>query len=508
MLFALACLPVLTGCRAVGKGAPEWIGPDAAVVRCTVSGPNLTLPQLFVEVPSPEPPTGLYARVMDPIALDELGFERDRAVCATLQAPEAELLDETEAAIAKLVTTRNETFKKVRKYGRCLCNYAATLDARALVPGCSDRPVQRRCEPEGETLAELEQLLEPLRTAIGETYVPRVHWRLAGRTDRVGRFVARYDELFARHPGGSEVYLPTTPLPPHPGMALVSGLLAEEHVVAVVRQDSGRAVLVVREIDDQLVLDHFAYPDWLEAGIRGVDIELSLLLHHLDDAQLQRYRAALEPPEEPRELMFDPRDGYLVELDHAALERVDRGMLLATHFAGHRYDLEKERRVVPELLTDRFAHQVPYGTEGEVLRARLSLTQTGQEWLAIVGGQSAVESLSALGGAELMPEFEPATRDGIDQLFMLRGRPVEHSLFAGPSALPQVLFAVELAATGSVTGGVDSFQVALPSGPLPGEFQTRPELGGLRERLSKQAHELKVEQLEGGSVLALELAPR
>src|SRR5690606_32475359 len=71
-LRALLLLAVVSGCG-VGKGTPEWIGSNAAVVRCTVAGPNLELPRLFDELPSPALPTGLYARTMDPIALDQLG---------------------------------------------------------------------------------------------------------------------------------------------------------------------------------------------------------------------------------------------------------------------------------------------------------------------------------------------------------------------------------------------------------------------------------------------------
>lgn len=505
---ALLCATLgLTSCG-VRKGAPDWIGVDAAVVRCTVSGPNLALPQLFVEVPSPLPPTGLYARAMDPIALDQLGYERDRAVCATLQAPDAAELDAAATAIDALIETRNETTKRARKLGRCLCNYADVLDSRTLVPGCAERPTQRQCEAEPEAIAALAELLTPLRESLEAAEVPRLHWRLAGRTDRRGRFAVRHDELLGRHPGGSEVYLPATPLPPYPGMALVAALLAEDHVEAVVRQDNGRALLVVREIDDELVLDHFAYPDWLGADVEGVDPELSALLPHLDDAQIERYREALAPPSQTRDLLFRPHKGYMVELDRAALERVDRAVLLAAHYAGHRYDPEREVHTLPPRLADRFAHQIPYGTEGEVLRARVRLTDEGRQWIGEWAEYAAFESLSSLGQDDVVPAFEPATQDGVDRLFVLRGQPIESVLFAGVSALPKVLFAVELAASGSVDGPIGEFEVELPSGPLPGEFPTRRGIGSIRERLSKTPHELEVELVEGGREIALELTPQ
>jgi hypothetical protein len=506
-LGALGLLLALSGCG-VRKGAPEWIGSDAAVVRCTVAGPNLQLPQLFDEVPSPAPPTGFYARTMDPIALDQLGFERDRAVCATLQAPSAAELDAADAAIAELIAARNGLAKQARKLGRCLCTHADALDARTLVPGCLDEPTERECEVEPDKLEALAALLAPFQAKLETTEVPRRHWRLFGRTDRKGRFVARHEDLLGRHLGGSEVYLAKTPLPPLPGTKLIAGLLALDHVVAVVRQDGGRALLVVREIDDQLVLDHFAYPDWLGAGARGVDIELLALLPHLDDAQLARYREALEPPKQRRELLFEPHAGYMVELDHAALERVDRGMLVAAAFAGQRYDEAEETRELPPLLVDRFAHQVPYGTEGKVLHVRARLSDQGRQWLAAPGEVAAFEALGGLGELERTPEFRPAIAGGVGELFLLRGREVEQLLFAGASALPQVLLAVETAAAGSVEGELDDFEVALPSGPLPGGFDSRAGVEALRERLSVTPHRLTVELVEGGRVVELELKPR
>jgi hypothetical protein len=507
--LCVAALWLVASCSCgVRDGAPAWIGSDAAIVRCTVAGPNLSLPRLFDEIPSPAVPTGLFARTMDPIALDQLGFERDRAVCATLQAPDAAELDAAATAIDELHTTRSELSRHARKLGRCLCSYADALDSRTIVPGCADEATRLDCEREPEQIEALVALLAPLRAKIETTQVPRVHWRLFGRTDRIGRFVARYEQLLARHPGGSEVFLRKTPLPPQAGMKLVASLLAVDHVVAVVRQDGGRALLVVREIDDDLILDHFAYPDWLAKGARGFDLELSALLPHLDDAQIDRYRAALQPPTQTRTLLFEPRDGYMVELDRAALERVDRGMVLAARFAGQHYDETKEARVLPPLLIDRFAHQVPYGTEGTVLRVRARLTDEGRDWIAGPGETPAFEALSGLGQSDFTPQFEPAAQTGAAQLFLLRGRPIEQLLFAGATALPDLLLEIEIAAPGSVDGKIDDFRVELPSGPLPGNFPSRAGASELRERLSITPHRLGVELVEAGQVLELELEPR
>lgn len=506
---SLACALVLllgAGCG-VRKGTPEWISSDAAVVRCVVAGPNLQLPPLLDEVPSPAIPTGLFARGMDPVALDELGFERDRVVCATLLAPDAARLDAASTAIDALLATRIEVGKRARKLGRCVCVHADMLDARELVPDCIEQTARQNCTADPEQLAALTELLAPLESKLATTEIPRVHWRLFGRTDRPGRFTENYEDLLDRHSGGAEVYLRRSSLPPIAGFELVAGLLALDHVVAVVREDGNRELLVVREIGNQLIFDHFAYPDVLKAGARGVDVELLTMLPRIDDAQLAWYREALEPPAQTRELLFEPRDGYMVEIDRAALERVDASLIVAARFAGQIYDETAEIRVSPPLLIDRFAHQVPYGTEGLVLHARARLTDEGREWIDGAGKLSAIEALAGLGHLDLQPEFRSPTNVGVAQLFLLRGRPVDHLLFAGANALPRVLHAIEASAPGSVDGDIDDFTVALPSGPLPG-VKGQPGAEALRERLSIDPHRLAVELVEGGRVVELELQRR
>ena len=350
-------------------------------------------------------------------------------------------------------------------------------------------------------------MLAPLEAKLATTDVPRVHWRMFGRTDRPGRFVEYHDDLLDRHDGGADVYLRRSALPPTPGFKLVAGLLALEHVVAVAREDGSRSLLVVREIGEQLIFDHFEYPDLLHDGVRGLDVEFLTMLPLLDDAQLAWFRDALEPPTQTRELLFDPRDGYMVEIDHAALERVDQSMIVAARFAGQLYDTAAETRVVPSLLIDRFAHQVPYGTEGQVLRARGRLTDEGRQWLDGVTGLRAADAITNLGHLEVTPEFVPAAEVGVSRQFLLRGQPTEQLLFAGASAVPQVLFAIESSAPGSLDGKIDDFEVDLPSGPLPG-VTGRAGAQALRERMSLEPYSLEIELVEGRRVVALELQRR
>jgi hypothetical protein len=495
-------LPLL-GCG-VGKGAPEWIGSDAAVVRCTIAGRNLRLPRLLDAIPTPLPPTGLYAQTLDPIALDELGFERERVVCATLQAPDDAAIESARTAIAGFRQTREQVNDAAREFaGGCLCTHADSLGARGLLPGCLARPTDSHCSPTAEQLVELETTLEPLRTQLAATELPRVHWRLFGRTDRIGRFAVRHGDVVGRHSGGSEVFLRGAPLPPRPGMQLVGALLGLDGVVAVVRQDSGRAILVVRELDEVLVLDHFAFGD--PVGLdREQAADLHGLLGYFDDAQIAWFRAALAPPNSVRELAADPRDGYLVELDHAALERIDRAMLVMATLGGAEYDPEAEQRMLPPLLIDRLTLQVPFGSEGKRLRAWLRLNDEGRRWLAGAEGLELRDAIAGLGAIEQTPTFEPAAPG---YPFMLRGRPLEQVLFAGPSAGPKLLEAIEAQAPGSVDGEADDFEVRVPSGPFPGGLPSRPGTEELREMLTLEPHELRGKLVERGRVLALDLRP-
>ncbi|MFV8752460.1 hypothetical protein ACNOYE_18085 [Nannocystaceae bacterium ST9] len=501
--WTLALALLLAGCG-VGKGAPQWIGSDAALVRCTIAGRNLRLPRLLDAIPTPLPPTGLYAQTLDPIALDELGFERDRVVCATLQAPDDAAIEAARAGILELHRIRDQVVTEaLERGGGCLCMQADRLDARGLLPGCLARPTEPSCTPTPEQLAALDTTLIPLREQLAATELPRVHWRLSGRTDRVGRFAARNSDVVGRHPGGSEVFLRGAPLPPRPGMALVASLLGVDGVVAVVRQDSGRALLVVRELDDVLVLDHFSHgePVGLDRERAG---DLHGLLGYLDDAQIAWYRAALAPPSSTRELQLDPRDGYLIELDHAGLERVDRAMLVMATLGGVEYDEALEVRTLPPLLVDRLTLQVPFGSEGERLLARLRLSDEGRRWIAGGEGLDLRDAITGLAAIEQPPVFEPAAPDF---RFVLRGEPSEQVLFAGASAGPELLAAIEAASPGSVEGEVDDFEVRVPSGPLPGGFAGRIGTQELREKLTLVPHRLRGKLVEGGRVLALDLSP-
>ncbi len=484
----------LTGCG-LGKGDYRWIGEDAAVVRCTVSGANYTLPQLVMELPAPASPTGLYARVLDPTALDDLGFTRDRPVCASLEAPTDVELSAAEAALPALMQVRKEVAKQVRELGPCACEVARETGQRELLPKCVGRAWQPECEVKEFQRRDLAAALEPLEAALGKAEVPLMHWRLAGKTDRPGRFVARQSMLLPRHTGGSEVFRPGEPVAERLNHGLISALLQEEGVAAVVRQDGGKALLVVRVVSgDTLVFDHFAYPQVSPATIP--------LLPHLDNAQVDRYKAMLAAPSAERRLGLDPQDGTLIELDRAALERIDTGLALAA-VLGSGYSAEGEEIVAPPAVFDRVTLLVPFGHEGNTVRGRMRLSDVGKAWVSGLGEAPLSPRLEEL---ETPPVVANAKLGGPDPGFLVRGQPLDLIWFSGAQAWVEIMRAIELEAPGSVGGEGRQWTMKIPSGPLPGEFGTLPGLKRLRERLSKDRHTLsgtlKADELELG------LAPR
>lgn len=491
----------LASCLAVGScgpaGAdPSWIGDDAAVIHCAVAGKTHALPPLVTELPLPSPPTGLYARRLDPSALDDLGYQRDSIVCATLEAPSEEQVTAVSPSIERLSSARALADERASAGTDCICEAVAELGLRDLLPTCASRPLRSECAASEQEREQAAELVAPLRDALAELELPLVHWRLVGVADRPDRFATRSGDLIALHPGGSEVHVKGAKVVRRGNSDLIEALLQRDDVVAVVRQDSGRALLVVRVLDGrQLVLDHFAYA--------RLGPELQLWIGHLDNAQIERYQQALAPPARPRETMLPALAGTLFEFDRGALERVDRGLMEATALVGPRYSAEREQHVVAPALVDRLAIQVPFGSEGEVLRARLALTTAGETWLEAFGDGELFMGLAGARAQDVSPEFAAADDD---PGFVFRGQPIEGTVFAGLNALPAVLDEVEQAEPGSVVGARASWRVELPAGPLPGGLATRSGLAPLRERLSKRRHRLTASL--SADVLDLELRPR
>lgn len=489
-------LAASAGCG-LGKDATRWISDDAAVVRCTVAGSAYRLPDLAVELPAPSTPTGLYARVLDPMALDDLGYTRDATVCASLVAPSEVTLSEAKAGLEKVIAARAELDLEARKLGPCACEVARAIGKHDLLASCVGKPWERHCIAKEFEKQDMEKLVAPLETALGEATVPRLHWRLAGPSDRPARFLARSGELLPRHSGGSKIYQRGEPVPERLNHVLISSLLEEDGVIAVVRQDSGTALLVMRIVNGQLVLDHFRYPK--------VDESMLALLPHVDNAQVDDYRAALAAPAATRKLALDPKDGTLVELDRAALERVDEGLVLSSVLA-KAYSTEREQRSLPPVVFDRVTFQVPFGEQGETARAVLRLSEEGRTWVSGMGEDLIVNALDTVQVSALEPALAPGGRD---PGFLSRGRSPDRIWFAGAHQFVEIVRAIEYAAAGSIRGSGAQWTLTIPSGPLPGEFFDTPEeLKRLRERLSKRRHELGVQIDHEQGRVELTLEPR
>jgi len=103
----LAAIGASTGCGP-GTSAISWVGEDPAVVRCTVSRRE-RMPAILLEVPAPALPTGLYARALDPVGLDEMGYQRDALVCAALHAPTEGEIEQARTSIPPMLTLYRKT---------------------------------------------------------------------------------------------------------------------------------------------------------------------------------------------------------------------------------------------------------------------------------------------------------------------------------------------------------------------------------------------------------------
>jgi hypothetical protein len=466
------------------------------MVQCVISGKNHRQSALVTELPVPAPPTGLYGRQLDPFALDDLGYQRDSAVCATLETPDEEEIAQARKSMDVLGRVRAAANKEAAIEGRCICQTLQELDSDDLIPLCVGRPTRMDCEVSEESIARAKEIITPVERALAEAHVPHVHWRLVGVADRPDRFAAWKSEIIKLHPGGSEVYVRGAPIVGRGNHELLEALFEIEEVQVVVRQDSGRALLVIRQMSrGQLVLDHFSYP--------RLGNNFQPIVSHLDNRQIQRYKLALERPAEQRKLLFDPSEGTIFEFDRSALDRLDRSLVEATVLEASRYSEAREVREVAPVLVDRMALQIPIGHDGEVLRAKLEFTTAGEAWLAKFGQEDLFANLHVLLDLDVEPTF---TLGGKDPGFVLRGSPLEQSLFGGVNAMPALMEALDGAMAGSLDGTTKEWTLDIPAGPLPGELDTRPGLQRLRERLSKTPHRLSGKM--SGPTLELELRPK
>jgi hypothetical protein len=439
------------------QGDPRaWISERAATVRCASPGKRPPAPAI-AGVPAPPAPTGLFARQLDPIALDALGYGRDTMVCATLEAPPAAGVDAA-AEVASIVALHDRTSRDaLRAGGRCTCEVARAQGIRELIAACVQTPTITGCDPEAKS-AEVAAAVQPLLAAIAGAPLPWLHWRLVGPTDRPGWFASHLDELVANHDGGSVVFRAGDPLGARVD-AVVRAMLGLEHVVAVVRQDGGRALLIAREQDGLLILDHFRQP--------LATTERMPLVARIEAARIDAMTALLSPGM-PRKTLVDPADGTLVEFDRPLLEEIDRVAVGTAALL----DVEDAPSLTagPAALFDRVAFVAPYGESGAVLRIEHALSVDGLAWAQTLGDAPLLGGVDALG---LQPDVAlPEVNDGASApgRFVLRGTATERWGLHGVHRFATLAKLVEIAAPGAIGGEVSSWRVDWPGAPLPREL--------------------------------------
>ncbi len=468
-------------------GPVGWVDARAAVVRCTSAGRD-RMPPVLLDLPVPQAPTGLFARRMDPMALDDLGFQRDTVACALLLP-----VDDGDAQNNKalLKARRDAAVAASQLAGMCACEAADQLDARPLLSNCVDRPTRRKCDVE-EQLPAMEEILAPVYTALAETKAPMLHWRLVGKFDRAGWFARQQTTLIERHEGGSTVFEKGTAVPKRGNGALIKTLLEEDDVVAVVRQNSGQALLVVREIGKTLVLDHFAY--------FGVGDTLTPLLPYLDNASADRYRTMLAKPSETRKLRLEPGKGNLVEVDVSHLEGIDGALRRGVDL----YDAEVgPERELPDRRVEYVAAQAPFGKQGQRLDVRVELTPQGTEWGSLLTSSDLMPGLDELG-------LEPVELPEAESLlaFPLAGTSFESSVVYGLEGVPGLMDEIESRYPGAIKGTAKAWSFVMPLSNLEGLIAPDARFTGLRTSFAERVYEVEVEVVEEGRALQVTVAPQ
>lgn len=477
-------------------GPVKWLDARAAAVHCTSSGRDL-MPPVLVDLPVPKPPSGMYARGLDPMALNDLGFTRDTTACAMLLAPEPDATELTRASIVSLVEAqKTASTEAVAAGGRCTCEVAASLGHRGLLPKCVIQPTRAQCDPT-QNRDEVEAALQPLLDTLPLARPPLVHWRLVGKTDREDWFAHRQSTLLEQYEGGSTIYVRGEAVPLRDNALLLRALLDEEGVRAVAHQDSGRSLLVVRELSGMLVLDHFSYP--------VVEARTLSLLAAIDNAAIDRYRALLAMPLQTRKLMRAPGKGNLVEVDVGLLDDVDDMIDAAAPLAQIR---TRRARELPERRIDAVVIQAPFGEEGKVLEAEVALSEEGEAWATLLTNQNLTPTLDELGPID--PPVIPRVvgQAGSRLPYVLRGSDFETIVVYGLERVPGLMDRIEERYPMSVEGTARDWEFTMPPSDMLGLVGEDASFRGLRTAFEQETYVVEVEVEDGKPRLQARAAPK
>lgn len=483
-------------CRS-GTSGLEWLPADAAVVRCTTAG-RTRMPPVLLGLPVPEAPTGLLARRLDPMALNDMGFTRDRPACAGLIAPSENEIADARGNVAALELIMKRTSDAAVRTMPCACETADDLGLRPMLPACQSL-ASRPCKPSDEDREELGALVAPVAEAIERTPVPRLHWRLVGPTDRPDWLGAHVDDLLARHGGGTTVYQKGQAVPGRDNYVLLRTLLERDDVKLVARQDSGRALLVVRVVKGVMILDHFEYP--------VVRPELIGLLSAIDNARPQDVTGALGRPSHPWGAVLPPKDGNLVQIDVPVLDRVDRMMVSVSSLGEVPYDPLAEERTGPSPMVDRLAIQAPFGEDGLALRFKAELSTEGGMWAGGLTKQDLGPESLTLELPNAGPGFVAANER--PPPFLLRGTSTEDLAVHGLTRLGILFEALEKEYPGAVDGTTHDWEVRLPQGSLAygGAITPPPGAKAIAEQVMERAYELTGEVDVDRKTVTVDLEP-
>lgn len=455
-LVGLVGLLVACGRDDIG---PRWLPADVAVVHCTTAGRNL-MPPVLLRSPAPPPATGLYARRLDPIALDDMGYERDRPVCAALLPPTSARIEAAETTLEDLTELAHATGRQARAVlGRCACDVAYRMGVRDILPQCIGEATREGCAPLKADHAKMAEIVAPLASAISAVDLPRVHWRLAGRTDRPGWLAEKSSDLVARHTGGSTIFRPGEPVPDRGNYRLIEGLLELEDVVLVARQDNGTGLLVARVQDDAMILDHFSVP--------APASRFTGLFAAIDNATVGTFVAALAQPDSGSHWVpgRDPTKGALVELHADGLARMDDLVIAQLVLGERRYPRDAESWDVPPPLVDRMVLQAPFGAEGLALDVDLWLSEAGRTWAAALADTRLSPDASELSLPGDTPKWTPPQLPGMPT-FWLRGSPAAAIGIHGLAWAGELARRIEMEYPGSLDGTARAWELQLPQGSI------------------------------------------
>ena len=456
------------------------------MVRCTVAGPEQLLPPAFLEVPGPPVPTGLYGRVLEPGALDLLGYQRDLPVCMMLDTPTPAELEGVSAYAREIPRALVAVQREARRLGDCSCQAAREASVDRYLPYCRQLPPNPKCNTDEAFTAQVQEAVKPMHETFAEGQFPILHWRLAGYTDRPDWFFERQRELVANHPGGSEFFRPGQEMTEGGSTGLVKALLEVDGVKTVVRQDAGLGYLVVRELPGhRLVIDLFRHPK--------VAPELFPLLMAFQGERSAVYLRMLEQ-DGSRALIGKPEDASYVEYDRSGLDDVDRLVELSRSL----YDLRlkaPERTELPRAPVEVAAFRVPRSNVDRV-EVEYRLNDEGTAYFAPLLDATGPDVFTSMGGfygedEEVLrpdPTKQPAfALSRVTLPYFMRFTSLDESVFEAPAHTGRLASGV--IATGSGTSGSKgSFTLQVPSGPLMRELDTPPGARGWRERFSLKPH--------------------